>query len=158
MYAPDVDSSWISGIQNHATARAAKGLYDRIRTRWQPGTVLPSDRELAVELGVPTHAVFRGRQHLETRGYLVRRKVLAPGALHPHDIALDAYVRDRISTGHYAPGSALPTGILGADFTLSPGEVRRACRRLVADGALHLADGPYGRGLYVTTDRQEAPC
>ncbi|MEU8889847.1 GntR family transcriptional regulator [Streptomyces sp. NPDC048442] len=158
LYAPDADSSWISGIQDPSTAQAARGLHRRIRTQWRAGTRLPSDRALAAELGVSEWAVFRGRRHLETRGLLVRRTVLAPGALHPDDIALDACVRDRIRSGYYAPGTALPTGILGADFTLKPGEVRRACRRLIATGALRVEDGPYGRGFYVAAQRQETPC
>ncbi len=150
-------SSWLYAIEDRSVFHAARGLLARIRCEWKPGTWLPSDRRLARELGLTQRSVVTARRHLETRGLLTGRRVLAPDALHPDDIALDAYVRDRIHCGFYRPGSALPTGILGHDFRLTAAQVRRACRRLVADGLLHDLDAPHGAGLYIATP-EKAPC
>ena len=65
---------------------------------------------------------------------------------------LAAILRDRITSGEYAPGSRMPTLLkLEQDSGLSPMTVRRAVRLLVAEG---LVKSVPGRGTFVAKDQR----
>ncbi|WP_433549189.1 GntR family transcriptional regulator [Streptomyces sp. CA-294286] len=159
VHTPDRCPPWLDAIEDPVTAQAARALHQHIRARCPSGSRLPTDRTLAAQLGHSQHTIYRARRHLETHGLLSgrNRTVLGSGDTHPDDIALSACVRDRIRSGYYQPGHALPTGTLGADFALTRAQVRRACRPLIAAGLLHDQDGPHGPGLYVAHPLRQ-PC
>ncbi|MFE2559750.1 hypothetical protein ACFXGT_27730 [Streptomyces sp. NPDC059352] len=140
--------------QRRLTA-AVLGIQERIQSH-PYGADLPTTRDLARDLRQRESHIRMGLKALEERGVLVLRHMrafrLAPGELHPDDVTLDHEVRQRIRSGEYAPGSALPTGILADRHGLdTPEKVGRACRRLIADGLVCHCHGPFGPGLYVAS-------
>ncbi|MFD8952477.1 hypothetical protein ACFV0B_26880 [Streptomyces xanthophaeus] len=81
----------------------------------------------------------------------------SPTQPHPDDLELQATVRDRVQSGHYRQGQAVPTGLLGDEFGRTAAQVRRAARQLIADGTLYEDPaGPYGPGLYVARPQRGA--
>lgn len=122
----------------------------------RPGEVLPKSNTLAEELHLTAIGVKTALRTLEAEGAVAAtpagRAVLDPTQVHPHDVVLQLNVRDRITTGHYRPGSALPTGLLGHEHGLTSQEVTRALRRLVAQQLVrHDPAGDHGPGYYVTS-------
>ncbi|MFB7082139.1 hypothetical protein [Streptomyces sp. NPDC056308] len=136
---------------------ALRAVRRYITTYCRSGEQLPTLGDLHEELSY-SKALIRGAlTRLDTAGLIVwcrawtATRVLKPGEIHPADVGLDRSVRERISSGYYQPGQALPTGLLADEHDLSVEEVPRACRHLVRDGLLHHDDhGPFGPGLYVS--------
>ncbi|MCB5164586.1 hypothetical protein LG634_07025 [Streptomyces bambusae] len=132
---------------------------DRVRAHlhqaYAPGDLLAPLNVIAALLGLPHNSVRRAVRQLDTLGELAicrprTRIVLARDEVHPHDRDLVAVVGARIRAGRYRPGHALPTGLLGEEFSLRPEHVRRACAHMVAAGLLVQDDaGPYGPAYYV---------
>ncbi|MFD6181373.1 hypothetical protein [Streptomyces goshikiensis] len=84
--------------------------------------------------------------------------MLGPNDLHPDDVAFDTAVRDRIASGHYRFGQALPSGLLGVEFGLESDQFDRAFRHLMRDALVrHDARGPFGPGYYVTLGTTSRP-
>ncbi|MGW7456261.1 GntR family transcriptional regulator [Streptomyces sp. NPDC054797] len=135
--------------------RACVIVHQHITTAFPPGTSLPSIKQLALALGLPEKHVHQGLLRLDglgeialhTGGLPVRLRTREP---HPRDRVLHGAVRDRIQAGHYLPGQALPTGLLGEEFGLLPHHVQRALRFLTSEGTLRYDEqGTYGPGHYV---------
>lgn len=155
-----------SGLTDGENTAVLLMVRTHISTHYRPGQRLPlvpgshrtAAHALASRLGVREHYVSTALRALNSLGEIEISTingcgplVLGPNELHRDDVALDAAVRHRLLTGHYRFGQALPTGLLGEEFTLRPEHVARALRRLVADGWLrHDLRGPYGHGYYVT--------
>ncbi|MFI5670344.1 GntR family transcriptional regulator [Streptomyces sp. NPDC051704] len=99
---------------------------------------------------------------LDTLGEIVLHTGNGPVRLgrrdpHPRDRGLHGAVRDRIHAGHYRPGTALPTGLLGEEFGLLPHHVQRALRFLTAEKTLRFDEnGAYGPGHYIPAGPTEA--
>ncbi|MFI1189761.1 hypothetical protein [Streptomyces californicus] len=135
----------------------AGGLLERVRavvSRYPYGVVLPTGSELARELGVSVNRVRIALGALEAAGETVlrdrvRRFRLYPHELHPMDTAFDRAVREDIAQQVYAPGTALPAGLLGRRHGVAPQHLGRACRRLIADRLVTYRDGPAGPGYYL---------
>ncbi|AJT62424.1 hypothetical protein T261_0735 [Streptomyces lydicus] len=132
-------------------------IRQHIHERYKPGDELPSPPALAEAVGLPKTVTVTAMRRLDTLGVIAigalgsRPVLLAPDAHHPKDIALDLSVRERIDSGYYQPGQALPVGILGREHNLAIPQVERACRRLIADRLLYRdTEGPHGPGLYIT--------
>ncbi|MFJ1662464.1 hypothetical protein [Streptomyces anthocyanicus] len=133
-------------------------LPDRVRaviSVYAYGKPLPTTREIARELGASHERVQVALAVLEAAGELalhgrVHRYRLAPGQLHPQDTDFDRAVREGITARRYAPGTALPVGLLCRRHGVSPLRVARACRRLVADRLVAHCEGHAGPGYYVT--------
>ncbi|MEV7418349.1 GntR family transcriptional regulator [Streptomyces sp. NPDC089919] len=127
-----------------------------VRRRYGPGDVMGGLADVAQELGVSRIAVRQAVRRMDILGEIAicrprLRIVLGPGQVHPHDLPLVAAVGARIRAGRYHRGQALPTGLLGEEFGLTPAQVRRACTRLQADGLLGEDEaGPHGPAYYVT--------
>ncbi|MGW7312233.1 hypothetical protein [Streptomyces sp. NPDC054865] len=112
-------------------------------------------RVVSQELGLVPSYVETAFARLVTEGILAQRPgaaytVLDPNQPHPDDLPIQQAIRSRIAAGRYEPGTALPTGLLGAEFDHSSVHVARACRHLTLDGTLvHDANGPHGPGFYI---------
>ncbi len=138
---------------------AAGELVARVRTAvsaYAYGETLPTTRNLGRELGAPYEHVRAALDALEAAGEVaVRQRVyryrLRPGQLHPQDIEFDRAVRGALTKRVYAPGAALPVGLLGRRHGVASQHLARACRHLIADGLVAHRDGPAGPGYYVTT-------
>ncbi|MEU8779065.1 hypothetical protein [Streptomyces sp. NPDC048606] len=121
----------------------------------KPGTALPSPKQLALTLSLPAAHVRQALRHRDTAGEIALDSNgpatrLHQGEAHPCDRALQLAVQERISTGHYQPGQALPTGLLSTEFRLQPHQVQRALGHLAACGDIRRDEhGPYGPGHYV---------
>ncbi|MFE2852749.1 hypothetical protein ACFXJO_16665 [Streptomyces lavendulae] len=136
-----------------------------LRNNYRPGQRLPpavgthlgTARALARRLKLPEQAVSTALRTLDAEGEIemvvgnsLGPRILGPGEMHSDDIALDATVRQRIRTGYYHFGQALPTGLLGDEFMLSSTKVARALRGVVWDDWVRQeSQGPYGPGYYV---------
>ncbi|MFE6782110.1 hypothetical protein ACFVFF_07600 [Streptomyces sp. NPDC057680] len=129
------------------------------------GETLPTASALAVALDVETRFISPALTHLDAEGALVyrggnrapgRSYRLRPGEQHPDDVAFDRDVRQKIASGHYRPGTPLPTQILADRHGLAPSKLPRASRWLIKDRLIaHREEGPLGPGLYVAC--QERP-
>ncbi|WTK42396.1 GntR family transcriptional regulator (plasmid) [Streptomyces anulatus] len=136
----------------------AGGLQARVRaavSKYAYGETLPPTRELARELGAPCEHVRAALGALEEAGEValrgrVHRYRLSPGELHPEDIGFDRAVRKAIASRQYAPGTALPVGLLSRRHGVPPLRIARACRRLIADRLVTRRTGHAGPGYYVT--------
>ncbi|WP_369776275.1 hypothetical protein [Streptomyces sp. R33] len=114
-------------------------------------------KPLATQLGIPALRIAVVLKALDSEGEIALRPdgrgmvVLdSPRQPHPDDLELQARVRERVRSGHYTEGQAVPTGLLGHEFGRTTAQVRRAARQLIADGTLYEdVFGPYGPGLYV---------
>ncbi|MFD9575367.1 GntR family transcriptional regulator [Streptomyces sp. NPDC059982] len=134
-----------------------------IRANYRPGARLPgvegahrpTAKALASALRLPEYSVVTALRALNAAGEIqaghgAAARVLGPREMHGDDTAFVATVRQRISSSHYGDGQALPTGLLGDEFRLSPAQVRRALRSLVWDGWVKRDEqGPHGPGYYV---------
>ncbi|MFE9968618.1 hypothetical protein [Streptomyces sp. NPDC005525] len=149
--------------QPDPTRAAALDLVrQHIASTLRPGDRLPSMTALCQSIGTLTETETRtALRTLNDLGEIlhnprIRSRVLAPGETHPHDTALVAAIRVRVRSGHYRAGQALPTGLLAAEFGLTPEQVTvRACRELVRDGLMHHSRrGPHGPGLYICPQRE----
>ncbi|MEU3402881.1 GntR family transcriptional regulator [Streptomyces sp. NPDC006670] len=142
--------------------RACVIVHQHITTAYPPGAALPSTKQLASALGLPEKHVHQGLLRLDSLGEIALHTGSLPVRLrkrepHPRDRALHGAVRDRIRTGRYLPGQALPTGLLGEEFGLLPHHVQRALRFLTSEGTLCYHErGAYGPGHYVPTALAEA--
>ncbi|MFF1343913.1 GntR family transcriptional regulator [Streptomyces sp. NPDC058290] len=132
-----------------------------IAAHYPPGQKLPLARgshrrvarALADRLHLTEQSVSTALRTLDSLGVIQMTggpRVLGPYELHDDDIALDATVRQRILSGYYRFGQALPTGLLGEEFLLTAEQVTRALRRLVRDDWVRRDPrGPYGPGYYI---------
>ncbi|MFJ5546780.1 GntR family transcriptional regulator [Streptomyces sp. NPDC093225] len=142
--------------------RACVIVHQHITTACPPGASIPSTKQLARALRLPEKHVHQGLLRLDSLGEIALHTGNRPVRLrtrepHPRDRALHGAVRDRIRTGHYRPGQALPTGLLGEEFGLLPHHVQRALRFLTAEGILRYEEqGAYGPGHYVPVAVAEA--
>ncbi|MET9958225.1 GntR family transcriptional regulator [Streptomyces sp. NPDC006326] len=142
-------------VSMRALDRACVIVHQHVITMYPPGTSLPPIKHLALLLRLPVKHVHLAILRLDTLGEIVLHTGGAPVRLgrcepHPRDRGLHGAVRDRIRAGHYRPGTALPTGLLGEEFGLLPHHVQRALRFLTAEKTLRFdADGAYGPGHYV---------
>ncbi|MFD8414050.1 GntR family transcriptional regulator [Streptomyces sp. NPDC059650] len=147
-----------SSIASHGMRqldRAYVMVHQHVTTTYRANSILPTTKELAARLHLPTAHVHQALRRLDARGVIaVRASVgavrLSAYAPHPNDLALQGAVRDRIRVGYYRPGQAIPTGLLGAEFSLRSRDVQRALRYLTTTGVLHYDErGPFGPGHYV---------
>lgn len=145
---------------------------DHIRKNYRPGQRLPivkgaycaAAKAIALRLGLPLLHVATALKVLNSSGEIHLHAgihgplVLGRDDVHPDDVAFDAAVRDRLASGHYRFGQALPTGLLGVEFGLESDQVDRALRHLVRDGLVrHDLRGPYGAGYYVALGTASRP-
>ncbi|WP_329317317.1 GntR family transcriptional regulator (plasmid) [Streptomyces sp. NBC_01278] len=162
---PSTNAPLTEGERQHIAALAL--VRDHISKNYRAGERLPvvkgaycgAAKAMALCLGLPMLHVATALKALNSAGeiYLCAGihgpRVLGRKDLHPDDAALDTAVRDRLSSGHYSFGQALPTGLLGAEFGQEPDQMARALRHLVRDGLVrHDTSGPYGPGYYVTLE------
>ncbi|MFJ9789326.1 hypothetical protein [Streptomyces globosus] len=135
--------------------RACVIVHQHVTTVYPPGAPLPRTKHLALALRLPVKHVHQGLLRLDSLGEIVLHTGNVPVRLgtrepHPRDRGLHGAVRDRIRAGHYRPGTALPTGLLGEEFGLLPHHVQRALRFLTMEKTLRFEeDGAYGPGHYV---------
>ncbi|MFF4859973.1 hypothetical protein ACFY2N_34415 [Streptomyces rubiginosohelvolus] len=145
---------------------AAGGLPARVRaavSAYPYGAPLPPAKGLARELDGGLTPVAKELAALEVSGEIATSRGrrsgyrLRPDELHPQDVAFDRAVREGISSGLYAPGMPLPTGLLGSRHHVSTVCVPRALRLLLAERKVLRRDGTAGPGYYVTTPPGAAP-
>ncbi|MFG2483363.1 GntR family transcriptional regulator [Streptomyces virginiae] len=135
--------------------RAFVIVHQHVTRVYPRGSSLPSTKQLARSLNLPEKHVHQGLLRLDTLGEIVLHTGSLPKRLrerepHPRDRCLQGAVRDRVRSGHYRPGQALPTGLLGEEFGLLPHHVRRALRFLTTEQLLrHDKRGVHGSGYYV---------
>ncbi|MFE1803788.1 hypothetical protein [Streptomyces sp. NPDC059533] len=135
-------------------------MHQHVTTMHPPGAPLPSTKQLALALGLPEKHVHQGLLRLDSLGEIALHTGSVPVRLrtrepHPRDRGLQGAVRDRIRAGHYRPGTALPTGLLGEEFGLLPHHVQRALRFLTMEKSLRFEEnGAYGPGYYVPAGRR----
>ncbi|MEU6313779.1 GntR family transcriptional regulator [Streptomyces sp. NPDC047014] len=145
-----------------ALDRACVIVHQHVTTMYPPGASLPSTKQLARALELPERHVHQGMLRLDSLGEIVLHTGSLPTRLrprepHPRDRALHGAVRDRIHAGHYLPGQALPTGLLGEEFGLLPHHVQRALRFLAAEGTVRFDEqGAHGPAHYVPAALAEA--
>ncbi len=141
-----------------AAGLKAGGVRARVRaavSAYAYGETLPPTRELARELGAPYEHVRAALGALEAAGEVairgrVHRYRLSPQQLHPQDTGFDHAVRRAIASRQYAPGTALPVGLLSRRHGVPPLRIARACRLLIADRLVTRRTGHAGPGYYVT--------
>ncbi|WP_328966281.1 hypothetical protein [Streptomyces sp. NBC_00239] len=128
----------------------------------KPTGLLGAGTLLADRVGLPAGDVqtalamlaAHGSLRVTPRGYVI----VAREAGRPQVNALRDAVRERIRTGHYRTGEALPTGLLGLDFALQPHHVRTTCTALAKEHLLRDdPDGPHGPGYYVAGTASPSP-
>ncbi|MGW5927199.1 hypothetical protein ACWF2L_13235 [Streptomyces anulatus] len=132
-------------------------LLSRVRatiSNYPYGDALPATPVLAEELGELPEHVRVALMALETAGEIARcgrayRYRLRPEETHPQDADFDRAVRAGIATGHYAPGTPLPTGLLRGRHGVASIHVARACRLLIANRLVTFRRGHSGPGYYV---------
>ncbi|MYT82384.1 regulatory protein, gntR family [Streptomyces sp. MnatMP-M77] len=156
---PEVSPASEAGDPSSRLPVAAGELVARVRaavSAYAYGETLPPTRKLGREVGAPYEHVRAALDALEAAGEVaVRQRVyryrLDPGQLHPQDVEFDRAVRGALTKRVYAPGAALPVGLLGRRHGVASQHLARACRHLIADGLVAHRDGPAGPGYYVTT-------
>jgi DNA-binding GntR family transcriptional regulator len=128
-----------------AYARIADALCQRITTgELPPGSMLPSESELAREFGVARGTVRQALAELESQGLVTTRpgrgRWVGDGAASPtrgrtrHEQVADE-IRAAIRGGHFEPGERLPgEHVLAERYATARVTVRRALETLKREG------------------------
>ncbi len=129
------------------TQAAYEGIAAEVRGRiedgtYPPGSVLPSNRELRAEFGVADGTIRRALAELDRLGLTVARQgrqrmVTVPGqpAVGTLYERVVQGIREAIASGHYAPGTALPSETeLAAEYGVGRKTVRQALAELERGG------------------------
>jgi DNA-binding GntR family transcriptional regulator len=127
-----------------------------------PGSLMPSEGELAARFGVARNTLRRALSELEGeglvivvpgKGRLVRAAAGAPSqavSMLPRYQRIAAELRGQIERGTYAPGGRLPSeASLGRRYGVSRETVRRALAQLRAAGLVSVV---HGKGWFARPD------
>lgn len=145
-----------SGWQDLFDALAQR-LRERIATDGLvPGTLLPSETELARDYGVKRYSIRKAMLQLRAegivepvagRGWAVVDRDAGSSGLVPRYRQIVNELRDAMTRGSLAPGSALPSeSELMVEHSVSRATVRRALEVLESDGLISTHPG---KGRYV---------